>query len=66
MKAYIATYNVSSGAPGPQCRGVDCKSSYDLKGFVQELRRVKDTGVIVSAMFNGDTAVITVDAPKGL
>lgn len=31
-----------------------------------ELKNVKDKGVIVSVMYNCETAIITVDAPNGL
>lgn len=66
MKTYIATYSVSPSAPKPHNQGFECGSTHDLRGFVRELKRVKDNGVVVSAMFNGDTAVIAVDAPNGL
>lgn len=66
LKRYIATFNVSPQAPGPHCRGFEVANRGALKGFVEELRRVKDKGVVVSAMYNDETAIITVDAPDGL
>lgn len=61
---YVATYNVSPQAPGPHSQGSEVEDL--VKGFVAELKRVKDKGVIVSANLNGQTAVITIDAPNGL
>lgn len=66
LKGYIATYNVSPGAPGPQNRGFEVERLWDLRALVEELKRVKDKGVIVSLMYNSETAIITVDAPGGL
>lgn len=61
---YVATFNVSPKAPGPHSRGSVVGDL--LMGFVAELKRVKDIGVVVSATYNKQTAVITVDAPNGL
>lgn len=55
---------MSPQAPGPHSRGTEVEDL--LRGFVAELRRVKDKGVVISATYNSQTAVITVDAPKGL
>lgn len=66
-KGYIATYNVSPQAPGPHDRGFEVENLTGLlQGFVDELKRVKDKGVVVSATYNAETAVITVEAPNGL
>lgn len=61
----VVTYNVSRDAGPPFSR--QSEGEHGLKGFVEELKRLKDSGaIILGASFTPQTAVITVDAPKGL
>ncbi|EJT53301.1 hypothetical protein A1Q1_05264 [Trichosporon asahii var. asahii CBS 2479] len=61
----VVTYNVSREVGPPFSRQSEGENG--LQGFVEELKRLKEAGAMVlAASFTPQTAVITVDAPKGL